>query len=90
MRIDPNLSPTESMIGNKSRTLDEWLSSYSLTPRENDVAHILIETELPIKAIAAELKISERSVYRYASSIYEKTGIDNRAGLVKQYLTLDH
>ena len=90
VRIDPNLSPTESMIGNKSRTLDEWLSSYSLTPRENDVAHILIETELPIKAIAAELKISERSVYRYASSIYEKTGIDNRAGLVKQYLTLNH
>ena len=88
--IDPNLNRTKSALTEDQRTLDEWLASYSLTPRENDVAHILIETELPIKAIAAELKISERSVYRYASAIYEKTGIDSRAGLVKQYLTLDH
>ena len=92
--IDPNLTLTGSGTDTASTeegrdtpgSLNDWLASCSLTPRESDVARLLIETDRPIKAIAADLGISERSVYRYASSIYEKTGTDNRTGLVKSYM----
>ncbi len=83
IRIDPNLSEEQSPAPAKPQSVDDWLTTCSLTPRETDVAHLLINTDLPIKAIASELNISERSVYRYASSIYEKTGTENRTGLIK-------
>ena len=88
--IDPNLSLTDEApdASTDTPTLDEWLSRFTLTPRETDVVHLLIETDIPVKAIAIELGISERSVYRFAASIYEKTGTDNRAGLLKEFMKL--
>ncbi|MCR5232331.1 MAG: helix-turn-helix transcriptional regulator [Lachnospiraceae bacterium] len=86
LKPDPNLTDAGSDTHTGEEiSLDNLLSAYSLTPRERDVAALLITTELPIKAIAAELGISERSVYRFCSSIYEKTGTDNRIGLVKEF-----
>lgn len=84
--IDPNLYMASQDHSGGIGSPDEWLRAYPLTPRECDVARILIETDMPIRAIANELKISERSVYRYLASIYEKTGTDNRTGLIKAYI----
>ncbi len=86
--IDPNLTLAKSTARGSTAPpiLDEWLNQFPLTPREKDVARLLIETDIPVKTIASELGISERSVYRFASSIYEKTGTDNRTGLMKEYM----
>ena len=89
-RIDPNLTEESGTYKNESDrdlaySLRDRLNEYSLTPREKDVAYILITTNKPIKAIAADLGISERSVYRFAASIYEKTGTDGRTGLIRKF-----
>ncbi len=84
---DSKEQPARDALPDAAARLDTWLAEFPLTPRERDVARLLISTDKPIKAIASELDISERSVYRYASSIYEKTGIDNRTGLIKNYMS---
>ncbi|MBO6112528.1 MAG: helix-turn-helix transcriptional regulator [Lachnospiraceae bacterium] len=66
--------------------LGGFLGGFPLTPREKEVAAYLIEGNMPMKAIALELKISERSVYRYSASIYEKTGAEGRNELLRMYL----
>ena len=84
IKINPNLTKdADASAGGGSRSVDEWLDRFPLTPREREVALMLIDSDEPIKAIASTLGISERSVYRYAASIYEKTGTDNRTGLIK-------
>jgi DNA-binding CsgD family transcriptional regulator len=35
--------------------------------------------------VSNKLGISERMLYRYMKSLYEKVGAENRAGLVKRY-----
>ncbi len=88
IKLNPNLTDdNESRNVDSPRSAREWLERFPLTPRERDVACMLIETDEPIKAIAASLQISERSVYRYGASIYEKTGTDNRTGLMKAYMS---
>ena len=66
--------------------LDAFLSEYPLTPREKEIATILLSTDLTIKAIASDLSLSERSVFRYAASVYEKTGTGTRVGLMQTYM----
>jgi DNA-binding CsgD family transcriptional regulator len=66
--------------------LDAFLEKYPLTPREREVAKYLIETELTMKEISTNLFISERTAYRYSSSIYGKTGAAGRKDLLRQYL----
>ncbi len=86
IKVDPNLTicdASEDMPQGAHRDLEKWLDACLLTPREKDVARLLIGTDEPIKAIASDLGISERSVYRYSASIYEKTGTDNRNGLIR-------
>ena len=84
IKLNPNLTE-DAAVRNEANpcSTHEWLDRFPLTPREREVALMLIDSSDPIKAIASTLGISERSVYRYASSIYEKTGTDSRTGLVK-------
>ncbi|MCR5503382.1 MAG: helix-turn-helix transcriptional regulator [Lachnospiraceae bacterium] len=88
IKLNPNLTDNHaSRAVDSPRSAADWLDGFPLTPRERDVACMLIETDAPIKAVAASLRISERSVYRYSASIYEKTGTDNRTGLIKAYMS---
>ena len=88
IKPNPNLTDDDaSRDADGPLSVREWLNGFPLTPRELDVACLLIDTDAPIKAIAATLQISERSVYRYSASIYEKTGTDNRTGLMKAYMS---
>ena len=59
--------------------------AYELTPRESDVLKCIMSTEKSMKDIAEELQISERMLYRYMKQLYQKTGTETRAGLVKAY-----
>ena len=65
--------------------IEGFLNEYPFTPREREVARILIQTDMPMKAIAVTLGISERSTYRFSNSIYLKTEAVDRIGLVKKY-----
>lgn len=58
---------------------------HNLTPRERDVMQQLLESDESMKTISTMLGISERMLYRYMNSLYEKVGAENRAGLVKRY-----
>ncbi|MCR4891635.1 MAG: hypothetical protein K5989_05605 [Lachnospiraceae bacterium] len=63
----------------------DFLSQFSFTPREKEIAQALLTTEEPMKALAVRFEISERSIYRYTRSIYSKTDTETRAGLIKLY-----
>ena len=58
---------------------------FSFTERETEVFDRLVNTEDSIQAIAESLYISRRTLERYISAIYEKTGVRSRIGLLKLY-----
>ena len=58
---------------------------FSLTPRETEVFHYLVTTEESIQSIADMLYISKRTLERYISSLYQKTGSKTRVGLMNIY-----
>ncbi|MGN1084778.1 MAG: response regulator transcription factor, partial [Lachnospiraceae bacterium] len=82
---------TEKAAANAVQDLDpqnklqEFTNSFSFTPRETEVFYRLVNTEDSIQAIAESLYISRRTLERYISSIYEKTGVKSRVGLIRIY-----
>ena len=54
-----------------------------LTPREKDVANLVIEG-LRNAEIAAKLHVSEHTVRNYIMKIYDKLGVSNRVQLTRQ------
>ena len=84
--FDPDIMPAAKFLSDNAGPAD-FLSSYPLTPREREVAILLITTDKAMKVMAGDLGISERSLYRYTKSIYEKTSTLNRTELVKKYLS---
>ncbi|MCR4785384.1 MAG: helix-turn-helix transcriptional regulator [Lachnospiraceae bacterium] len=59
-----------------------FAGKYSLTPREREVFTLLVTTEDKNQDIADRLYISRRQLQNHIASIYEKTGANNRAGLL--------
>jgi DNA-binding CsgD family transcriptional regulator len=68
-----------------SDLFESFCDLHSFTPRERDVMNVLLKSDDSMKNISTELGISERMLYRYMKNLYEKTGAENRAGLVKKY-----
>ena len=64
---------------------DKYCTEFEFTPRERDVLNILLSSDESMKIIAGKLNISERMLYRYMNSLYEKTGTQTRASLLKSY-----
>lgn len=58
---------------------------FSLTPREEETFRYLVTTEDSIQEIAEKMYVSKRTLERHISSIYEKTGIKSRVGLINIY-----
>ncbi|MBO4547485.1 MAG: response regulator transcription factor, partial [Treponema sp.] len=56
----------------------------ALTQREKDVMALLLR-RFTNDQIAAELDIKKRAVENYISSIYDKTGVNDKAELVKRF-----
>lgn len=65
--------------------LQKLSERFSLTPREAEVFGLLVNTEDGLQAIADGLYVSRRTLERYVSALYEKTGTRSRVGLVSLY-----
>ncbi|MGN0545499.1 MAG: LuxR C-terminal-related transcriptional regulator [Acutalibacteraceae bacterium] len=70
---------------NQKDKLQEFSNNFSFTARETEVFYRLVNTEDSIQAIAESLYISRRTLERCISSIYEKTGVKSRVGLIRIY-----
>ena len=63
-----------------SRTRAEVALIATITPRESEVL-LLIGEGLDNKQIALRLRLSERTVHRHLSALFEKAGVADRLGL---------
>ena len=68
--------------------LQKMAEQFSLTPREAEVIGLLVHTDDGLQVIADRLYVSRRTLERYVSAIYEKTGTKSRIGLVSLYNSL--
>lgn len=68
-----------------SERLQKLSEQFSLTQRETEVFGLLVNTEDGLQTIADGLYVSRRTLERYVSAIYEKTGAKSRIGLVTLY-----
>ena len=68
-----------------SERLQKLSEQFSLTPREAEVFGLLVNTEDGLQTIADNLYVSRRTLERYVSALYEKTGTKSRVGLVSLY-----
>ena len=75
---------TTEVIDEKEK-LRRFSELYSLTERESEVFDHLVNTEDSIQVIAENLYVSKRTLERYVSAIYEKTGVKSRIGLLNLY-----
>ena len=71
-----------------SERLQKLSEQFSLTPREAEVFGLLVNTDDSLQIIADRLYVSRRTLERYVSALYEKTGAKSRIGLVSLYNTI--
>lgn len=65
--------------------LRKFSEVFSFTEREAEVFGCLVNTEDSVQTIAESLYVSRRTLERYISAIYEKTGVKSRIGLLNLY-----
>lgn len=81
----------EQLITNAADVVDEkeklrkFSEVFSFTERETEVFGRLVNTEDSVQEIAESLYVSRRTLERYISSIYEKTDVKSRVGLLNLY-----
>ncbi len=81
----------EQLITDATNTVSEkekvqkFMELFSFTEREAEVFGCLVNTEDSVQAIAENLYVSRRTLERYISAIYEKTGVKSRVGLLNLY-----
>lgn len=69
-------------VTNEQDQLHKLTKQYSFTEREGEVFNYLVTTEDNIQTISEHMHVSRRTLERYISAIYEKTGVKSRVGLV--------
>lgn len=81
----------EQLITDAADTISEkeklrkFSEVFSFTEREAEVFNYLVNTEDNVQTIAESLYVSRRTLERYISAIYEKTGVKSRVGLLNLY-----
>lgn len=70
------------LIKQNEISLEEFNSTFKLTPRQQQVLRLVCHRGLSNKAIAGILKISESTVKIHISSILKEYGVKNRTQLV--------
>lgn len=75
---------TIEVIDEKEK-LRKFSELYSFTDRETEVFEQLVNTEDSIQVIAENIYVSKRTLERYVSAIYEKTGVKSCIGLLNLY-----
>lgn len=79
--IDMNKSFQVKAIKN----VEDFLIKYSFTNKEKEICSFVLKDNMKTKEIADYYKISERSVERHLTSIYEKTGVKSRTELFNTF-----
>lgn len=79
------LVTTAAEVIDKKEKLRRFSEVFSFTDREAEVFACLVGTEDSIQVIAESLYVSRRTLERYISAIYEKTGVKSRVGLLNLY-----
>ena len=79
------LVTTAAEVMDEKEKLRKFSEVFSFTEREAEVFSCLINTEDSIQTIADNLYVSRRTLERYISAIYEKTGVKSRIGLLNLY-----
>lgn len=65
--------------------LEAFLVEYGFTQREREVFEALVSSDESMQALAAKLAISRAALYRHIANMNEKTGTQNRIGLMQFY-----
>lgn len=68
--------------------IEEFISGFKLTPKEKEVCELILKENKKTKEISKILYISERSVQRHLTSIYQKTKTSSRNELYKLYYNI--
>lgn len=68
----------QTTIKEKEKNIKEFLNKYSFTKRESEICNLIFKDNKKTKDIADELDISERSVERHLTNIYDKTKVKSR------------
>lgn len=79
------LGESKIVLLSKEEKLLKIKEQYTFTPREIEVFEYLTSTEDSVQDIANNMYISKRTLERYISSIYKKTGVKSRIGLLNIY-----
>lgn len=72
-------------VTNEKDQLHKLTTQYSFTEREGEVFSYLVTTEDNIQTISEHMHVSRRTLERYISAIYEKTGVKSRVGLINLF-----
>ncbi len=67
------------------KNVDNFLTKYTFTNKEKEICTFILKDNMKTKDIANYYKISERSVERHLTSIYEKTGVKSRSELYNMF-----
>lgn len=65
--------------------LETLAARCALTPAETRLLRELVRTEDKQEVLAARLGVSVSTLRHHTTAIYKKTGVGNRAGLVRLY-----
>lgn len=76
---------TDAAEIDKKEKLRKLCETFSFTEREAEVFGCLVGTEDSVQTIAESLYVSRRTLERYISAIYEKTGVKSRIALLNLY-----
>lgn len=76
-------------VTNEQNQLHKLTTQYSFTEREGEVFSYLVTTEDNIQTISEHMHVSRRTLERYISAIYEKTGVKSRVGLINLFNKCD-
>ena len=76
-------------VTNEQDQLHKLTTQYSFTEREGEVFSYLVTTEDNIQTISEHMHVSRRTIERYISAIYEKTGVKSRVGLINLFNKCD-
>lgn len=79
------LGESKIALFSKEEKLLKIKEQYTFTPREIEVFEYLTSTEGSVQDIANNMYVSKRTLERYISSIYKKTGVKSRIGLLNIY-----
>lgn len=75
----------ELFSSNDAAAIERFCKTYDLTQREAEIMQMILKSNLPTTQLSGELHVSERTLYRHLSALYQKTGTDSRVGLLMKY-----